>query len=235
MLMYGHLKPLVEGTIEQKSCHSLSTVFSSKLPIHLPLCSLPGNPNNTISTFRVLSFSRMLPRIPARTTPRVSPAGHVYACVPLSARWICASVSACRILRDCRMVHTSMCVFVCLITRECTVHSRETLHCSVHKLHKAARARRSLSAAEQQQNKPGRQLPTAQAPKCNLFYLQLSFPCFCKTHTVLLLISGHNKDGFATVWIRSLIQCNDIGSASAWLAVPSPCLSRPIHSCPPQC
>lgn len=67
-----------------------------------------------------------------------------------------------------------MCVCVSLLTREHAAHSRDSLYSSGHRFQKAARARRRLSAAEQQQIKPGRDLPTAEALKRNLVYLQPS-------------------------------------------------------------
>lgn len=182
-----------------------NTMFSTRLPVHLPsLCCLCGYPSNPISMFR--AFPRLLPRIPARAAPRISPAectvGHVYALV-----CICATVHQCRFLHDSTPVCMSMCMFVCpcvsLIRREFAGHSRGTLHCSVHELHRTARARRRLSTAEQQQNRPGKEPPAAQALNCNLLYLQPSFSCPCKAHTPLLLISCPSKDGLTPVWILS--------------------------------
>lgn len=143
----------------------------------------PWVPRNTVSMFRALSFPIMLPRIPARVITMISPvectAGHVFACVFLSVPvCVCASVYWCIFLLDSAQVCMTMSIFVCaclsLITRGFASHSRVTLHWSVHALHRTARARRSLSVTEQQ-NKPGRELPTAQALKYNLLYLQ---PCF---------------------------------------------------------
>lgn len=151
----------------------------------------PWVPRNTVSMFRALSFPIMLPRIPVRVITMISPvectAGHVFACVFLSVLvCVCASVYWCIFLHDSAQVCMTMSIFVCaclsLITRGFASHSSVTLHWSVHALYRTARARRSLSVAEQteqteqtaEQNKPGRELPTAQALKYNLLYLQPS-------------------------------------------------------------
>lgn len=47
-----------------------------------------------------------------------------------------------------------------------------------------------------------------------------SFSCSSKGLSPLLLISGHNKDGFTKVQILCSIKRNSIGSALAWHAVP---------------
>lgn len=47
-----------------------------------------------------------------------------------------------------------------------------------------------------------------------------SFSCSSKGLSPLLLISGHNKDGFTKIQILCSIKRNSIGSALAWHAVP---------------
>ena len=138
-------------------------------------------------------------------------------CVPLCVHVLCAlvcswvSVNAhgCKkFVPDSMLMCMSVCVCLCvLLMRDCSAHGSGTLHCSVNELHRAARVRRSPSAAEQQQNKPSRELSSAQALQCNLLYLQSSFFYSSKGHTPLLPIPGPNKDCFTPVWSLSLIQC----------------------------
>lgn len=94
-----------------------------------------------------------------------------------------------------------MCVCVSLLTRERAAHSRDSLCCSAHELHKAARTRRRFSTAEQIKPGRGTEKQPAVSSAISILHLQSS---------VFLLISGPSEDVIITVWILILIWCESI-------------------------